>query len=265
MINLTIIQLLNFNFFLGNNNQKWNMNSFKFILGIRFNFCIFDFSLIILTIRKVLLILTDILLKKGDVFFIGTSAGLHIFASLGLFKLFNYPYNFFFKGGCLSNFKELKKKMYVSKFFWKPPGIFFLFEIMNKSPVIFESVYSKIPLVTITDSNINNYKGTYTLLGNSRSFLSFYFFLQLIMLLIFLIDKRLNLSFLPFFFKKKIKKSYMYFKLKQKFDLINFKTLNFFKKLYFQFYKKIRYKYNILLQSKVNKFNLSYKYKKKKK
>ncbi len=44
MVNLTLLQLLNFEFLIGSSQKFWNLKVFKLILGFRHNFIIFDFS-----------------------------------------------------------------------------------------------------------------------------------------------------------------------------------------------------------------------------
>lgn len=208
MVNLTLLQLLNFEFLIGSSQKFWNLKVFKLILGFRHNFIIFDFSFFFFILRKVFFLLTEILLKRGEVFFLGSNLMLNGFIKMGLYRIFKFPYDIFFKGGSISNFKEVKKKLYAFKFFWRPPSLFLLYESVNSSLVNFESLFSKIPLVTLIDSNINNFLGSYLLLGNTKSLLNFYFFFQLTLSIIFLVKKRIKVSFLPKIIKKifKVKK-----------------------------------------------------------
>jgi len=182
---------------------------------------------------------------------------LNGFIKMGLYRIFKFPYDIFFKGGSISNFKEVKKKLYAFKFFWRPPSLFLLYESVNSSLVNFESLFSKIPLVTLIDSNINNFLGSYLLLGNTKSLLNFYFFFQLTLSIIFLVKKRIKVSFLPKIIKKifKVKKKKVY---KNFFYLVKIAQFNYF------YFKLLKHNYfikrlAIVKNNRVKFFSLFYK------
>lgn len=249
-INFTLNQLIGSDFYLGYFKNNWNPMINYFLLGYYRNINIFNLNLTYNLLKISFNLLTNIILKKGNIWIINEKF-LYFNKILDFLKLNNKFKNLLFFNnkwpkGLLSNYKKV---IFIkdNKF----PNIIFISNLEKNNYVVNESYILNIPTIGIIDSKDNPYNVLYPIPGNTKSLKAIYFIYLLLFKNIFYSSNLKKKKFKNVLKNKLLCLKLKYFnnsKLKQKyqniFKFFYLKTFLFIYKLYFLIF--IENKLNII-------------------
>jgi ribosomal protein S2 len=178
-INFTVNQLVAADLFLGYHVSNWNPRINYFLIGKYKNTNIFNINYTYVTVKNIVSIISDSLLKKCHVWLVNEN--FPFFSRSPEFSriLSAFPELFFFNTkwykGLLSNYKYVSL-VRPSKF----PHLVFAPNMQNNHYIINECFIINIPSFSVSDSMDNPTNVFYPIPGNSKSVRSLYFLYLLI-------------------------------------------------------------------------------------
>ncbi|SCQ17350.1 apicoplast ribosomal protein S2, putative (apicoplast) [Plasmodium ovale] len=110
---ITFNNLLNSKIYIGNNYKCIHINNYKFIYKLKYNYCILNFTLIILYLYKLYLYIYNISLINSKILFINNNNNLIINLIIKICNLTNNFYIIKWLPGIITNWYIFKKKLII--------------------------------------------------------------------------------------------------------------------------------------------------------
>ena len=179
-INFTVNQLVAADLFLGYHVSNWNPRINYFLIGKYRNTNIFNINYTYVTIKSIIGIISDSLLKKCHVWLVNENFSFFSKSPEFCRMVTTFPELFFFNDkwykGLLSNYKHVSL-VKPSKF----PHLVFVPNMQNNHYIINECFIINVPSFSVSDSMDNPTNVFYPIPGNSKSVRSLYFLYLLIL------------------------------------------------------------------------------------
>jgi len=190
--NFLLSDLIKSKVYLGLNKSIKDPSIFSYLLGIRYNFCIFDLTKTIKNLKKALKIILKIHNSKKTIFFVGfPDHQKKIFIELLQNKKHVYSFEESWVNGILTNgkdlflyknnfLKNLELKKEREKFFFyekfggllnlnKKPDLIVIFDHSKSLDAFNEAFKMQIPVISFVNSDNNPSKIDYIIPGNFTS------------------------------------------------------------------------------------------------
>lgn len=185
ILEYTLDQLINANIYLGYHKKFLNESMFKYLSGIRSHIILINLSYTLILLKQSCNFIQHIFYNFGFIWLIDWFKNKHI--SILWHELGNldknecrlYIWNHFWYAGIITNFFHVFKS---TKIDWKNinfPNILFFFNTTKFMKAINEPIKTKIPFVSIIDSNSNSNLAIYTIPGNEKSIASLFFYYKI--------------------------------------------------------------------------------------
>lgn len=179
-INFTVNQLVAADLFLGYHVSNWNPRINYFLIGKYRNTNIFNINYTYVTIKSIIGIISDSLLKKCHVWLVNENFSFFSKSPEFCRMVATFPELFFFNDkwykGLLSNYKHVSL-VKPQKF----PHLVFVPNMQNNHYIINECFIINVPSFSVSDSMDNPTNVFYPIPGNSKSVRSLYFLYLLIL------------------------------------------------------------------------------------
>jgi ribosomal protein S2 len=185
ILEYTLDQLINANIYLGYHKKFLNESMFKYLSGIRSNILLINLSYTIILLKQTCNFIQHTFYNFGFIWLIDCVWNKHI--SMSWQELYNldkldcrfYIWNHFWYAGIITNFSQVFKS---SKINWKDinfPNVLFFFNTTKFITAINEPIKTKIPFISIVDSNSSSDLAIYTIPGNEKSISSIFFYYKI--------------------------------------------------------------------------------------
>lgn len=193
----TRVQLLNLSLHLGHSKLKWLWYFKPYIYAIYKNNIIINLDLVLFSLKRSLLFISNLLQNYGKVFSISSFVN-YKFYGLGNYFMEKIKCGYYdgkYVGGVISNFFQMKymKKAFFYKFltnvdkFKFLPSCFLVFDSNNFYSCFVEAAYIGIPSVGFIDTDLNYKNCLYPIISNNESV---YIYIYYLILVVFLYKNR---------------------------------------------------------------------------
>lgn len=224
-------QLLNLSIHIGHDTKNWFYDATHYLFGVKNNIIIFNIDYILYSLKRIILVITEIIIKYGEPYIISPfyNYGYRSFCQYFIKKFrFNY-YDGLYRGGLVSNFfvlKNLHSSITSSIFIKKTKNLFPSCVIICDSNEFYscfkEALHIGIIPIGIIDSDLDSRISMYLLAGNNESIIIHIYFILLIYFKIkvslflrkkklFLKCKKILVLYLRYLFYKKLLKKKKFF------------------------------------------------------
>jgi hypothetical protein len=139
------------------------------------NGCFLDFKNLSFSIKKILPLFLDTIKNKERFLFVAT-AGIYSTSIISNSYLSFIQDLNRTKAGLFSNFSSISFQLFTKQNFIFNPSVLILFYFNDSDFLVFEAKKKKIPLIGLTNSQINSKLLDYPIIINSSCFYNIYFF-----------------------------------------------------------------------------------------
>ncbi|SBT79080.1 apicoplast ribosomal protein S2, putative (apicoplast) [Plasmodium ovale] len=142
---ITFDNLLNSKIYIGNNYKYIHINNYKFIYKLKYNYCILNFTLIILYLYKLYLYIYNISLMNNKILFINNDNNLIINLIIKICNLTNNFYIIKWLPGIITNWYIFKKKLIIYIWLEKLLQNSYFIQILSKKCIYnLKYIYNKL-------------------------------------------------------------------------------------------------------------------------